>query len=229
MTKSVRPAAIVLAGGNGSRFSNENDKLLASVGGASLLERVVDSCLVAGVGQVVLCVKDMDRHAARIEVACQCAEAYDVPVVAVQDLDMPGPVGGVQAAHQLLANMAVESVYIVAADLPFLSPALLQRLRRSVDHTDALVAALESTDGEIDPSCSYWKLRALKHALDRATQSRSSDVDCARGISLRSLTHHASSSSRSVMRVSVSRDNLDLFDIDFTDDLTKAQGIDSEL
>ncbi|MCU1657529.1 MAG: molybdopterin-guanine dinucleotide biosynthesis protein [Pseudonocardiales bacterium] len=134
--------AIVLAGGRGTRLAGA-DKPALDVGGASLLDRVLSA--VAAAERIV--VVGPPRPVARPVVWCQEQPAGG------------GPVAGIDAG---LAHVAADTVAVVAADLPWIAPAV-PNLLAGTRHAD--VAVLVDADGRRNYLAAAWRREALAGAL----------------------------------------------------------------
>lgn len=136
--------AIVLAGGSAARLGGA-DKPGLDVGGRTLLARAVDAVAEAGRVIVVGPPRELTR-----------------PVIWRRE-DPPGggPLAGLAAG---LAEVGAELVLVLAADLPWIAPAIPELLDalRSGDH-DATV--LVDAGGRANPLAAAWRTAALRRAL----------------------------------------------------------------
>ena len=115
----ARISAIVLAAGMSKRMGPTN-KLLANLGGETMLERVVNAVLAAEVDQVVV-VTGHERE--RVE-----AQVCDMPVDLVHN---PGFEEGLASTlrHGLASlSNSVEAALVVLGDMPHVSAAHINRL-----------------------------------------------------------------------------------------------------
>jgi len=119
-----RIAAIVLAAGASQRFGAHN-KLVASIAGVPLVRRVTEVVLGGGVAEVIV-VTGCD--AALIEGALA-----GLPVRLVANARWQSGMGSSIAAGVAALRADVEGAFIVPADMPFLSEALLRRLAAAFD------------------------------------------------------------------------------------------------
>jgi molybdopterin-guanine dinucleotide biosynthesis protein A len=137
--------AIVLAGGSAQRFGGL-DKVMAEVGGMSLLDRVLAAC--AGARSIVVVGRQRPvRHPVR------------------WTLENPagtGPLAGIAAGVAALPPDA-DTIVVLAADLPYLSPATVARLRNAQRSHDA--ALLTDTGGRWQPLAGAYNAVALRRAL----------------------------------------------------------------
>ena len=148
--------AVVLAGGEARRLGGV-DKPALSVGGISLLDRVLGACVAAGAQS--LTVVGPER-------------TTDFDVVWTRE----SPVGGgpVPAVAAGLAAGSSPLVAVLAADLPFLDAdalrALLDGLQRSEVDAETDANAYVDAHGHIQPLVAVYRRRALAAALDRVTE-----------------------------------------------------------
>jgi molybdopterin-guanine dinucleotide biosynthesis protein A len=167
--------AVILAGGEGRRLGGA-DKALLEVGGRSLLERVLAA--VSGAGRVVV----VGPRRAGIEGVTWCQE----------DPPGGGPVAAIGAA---LPHTASPYLCLLAADLPFVTKAVINRLVSAADRRDG--ALLVDSRGRDQLLCAVFSrsalakrltgrplpgrpLRSLVEALDlaRLPDETGSAVDC---------------------------------------------------
>jgi molybdopterin-guanine dinucleotide biosynthesis protein A len=138
--------AIVLAGGRSSRFGA--DKTLATLSGRTLLDRVVEAlppdvpCIVAG----------PRAPSARPSVS-----------LAVEAVPFGGPVAGLAAALPLVTT---DLVGVIAADMPFATPALVALVDDLAASPDALEAVLSvDADGRMQQLLGAYRAGALARAV----------------------------------------------------------------
>ena len=132
MSLAVSPegdiAAVVLAAGASRRFGEAN-KLLADLGGRTLLERVVDAVSAAGVTDVVV-VTGWDSAA--VEAALRGQR-----VRVVHNVRWDEGMGGSIATGIEAVGPTASGAFIVPADLPLLTPQAIA----------SLIAAFRAADG----------------------------------------------------------------------------------
>ena len=136
--------AIVLAGGRSSRMPGQRKPQLP-VGNATMLQRVLAAVGRAGTRVVV-------------------GPPQPVPdrVVVVQETPPgSGPVSGLAAGT---AEITAEIVLVVAADLPFLTPELIEALIDGLT-AEADVALLVDENGRDQYLLGAWRSAALRRAL----------------------------------------------------------------
>ncbi len=148
---------VLLAGGLARRMGG-GDKPLRSVGGRSILQRVIDRMTPQCAGLAINANGDPARFA-----------AFGLPVVPDDVPDFAGPLAGILAAldHAARDWPNVTHVVSVAADSPFLPADLVARLdgERRLAGADLACAA---SDGQSHPVIGLWpvSLRGdLRHAL----------------------------------------------------------------
>jgi molybdopterin-guanine dinucleotide biosynthesis protein A len=139
-------AAIVLAGGRGARLGGVHKPALV-VGGRTLLDRVLDA------------VPDADP-------VIVVGPAQPVPPRAVLTREEPAGGGPVAALAAGLAELrgATELVAVLAADLPFLTPAAMDALHAACTDDGAI---LVDADGRDQYLAGIWRVAALERALTR--------------------------------------------------------------
>jgi molybdopterin-guanine dinucleotide biosynthesis protein A len=142
--RPVCPSAVVLTGG-GSRRLGGQDKTRLQVGGRSLLDRVLAALPAAAEAVVVGPEHDVVRPARFVR----------------EDPPGGGPVAALAAG---LAAVTGERVWLLAGDLPFLTPAALAELAR---HPAAMAVDAEGRD---QPLLSCWDTAALRGALPAQVQ-----------------------------------------------------------
>ena len=133
--------ALVLAGGEARRLGGR-DKVALVVGGVPLLDRVLAAC--ASAQQTVV----VGPHRSTSRPVTWCRE------------DPPGG-GPVPALRAGLVHVTAERVAVLAADLPFLTPDVVEQL---VDRAPAVLS-----DGQREQwLCGAWDTALLRAAADDA-------------------------------------------------------------
>ncbi|MCX2968055.1 MULTISPECIES: NTP transferase domain-containing protein [Streptomyces] len=142
--------AVILAGGRGARLGGV-DKPQLTVGGRSLLERTLAAC----------------ADAARTVVV---GPGYPTgrPVRWTRE---PSPgTGPLPALHAGLAHVTADTVLVLAADLPFLTPDAVRRLRAELAAAPAGTdAALAVRAGRDQPLLAVHRTASLRRALTLLT------------------------------------------------------------
>jgi len=131
------PLGVILAGGQATRMG-WCDKGLLSLGGTSLLQRVID-LLAPQVGAVVL---NANGDPARFS-------SVGLPVIPDSIAGFPGPLAGVLAGLDWAAEQGADTIVTVAADTPFFPTNLVAHLRDVADgmgHPLVLAATPRGTE-----------------------------------------------------------------------------------
>lgn len=154
-------SAVIVAGGRSTRFG-EADKAVADLAGVPMVRRVADRLTDAIDGLVVNC---RDDQRAAIEAAMS---GYPLPVRYAED-DEPdrGPVAGIRRGLSAVQGGG-EYAFVVACDMPFVEPALVEHLFDAAMGLDAAVPRL----GEwFEPTHAVYRaepmIAACEAALDR--------------------------------------------------------------
>ncbi|MFN3890435.1 MAG: molybdenum cofactor guanylyltransferase MobA [Beijerinckiaceae bacterium] len=153
---SAKPACVILAGGLARRMGG-GDKPLRSVGGRTILDRVID-CVRPQCSAIAL---NANGDPARFA-------QWGLPVVADTIEGFAGPLAGVLAGMDWAAENAPGAMFMlsVAADCPFLPNDLVARLEsvREVGNADISVA---HSAGQAHPVVALWRI-SLRDELRRA-------------------------------------------------------------
>jgi molybdopterin-guanine dinucleotide biosynthesis protein A len=148
---------VMLAGGLARRMGG-GDKPMRTIGGRTILERVIARLQPQCDGLILNANGDPARFA-----------AFGLPVIADGVADFPGPLAGILAALDWAAKNRpdVELVLSAAADCPFLPRDLVARLYRELHEQNAQLAVANSDD-QSHPVIGLWRVdlrEALRHAL----------------------------------------------------------------
>jgi molybdenum cofactor guanylyltransferase len=148
---------VLLAGGLARRMGG-GDKPMRTIGGLTILERVIVRLKPQCDGLILNANGDPARFA-----------AFGLPVIADGVADFPGPLAGILAGLDWAATRRPEVSHILsaAADCPFLPRDLVARLDHARREQNAELAVAAS-DGQTHPVIGLWsvKLRVeLRHAL----------------------------------------------------------------
>jgi molybdopterin-guanine dinucleotide biosynthesis protein A len=151
------PACVILAGGLARRMGG-GDKPLKTIGGKTILDRVIE-CVTPQTGAVVL---NANGDPARFA-------QWKLPVVADSIEGFAGPLAGVLAGMDWAAEHAPQAQFLlsVAADCPFLPNDLVARLESAREAGDADFAVAHSGD-QAHPVIALWRIALrddLRHAL----------------------------------------------------------------
>lgn len=125
------PLGVILAGGLATRMGG-GDKALLSVGGQTLLQRVIDRLKPQVAGMAL----NANGDAARFD-------EFGLPVLPDSIEGFPGPLAGVLAGLDWAAEKGAEAIVTVAADTPFFPTdlvAVLQDTAQGMAHPLVLAA-----------------------------------------------------------------------------------------
>ena len=158
-TSSNAPATpgVLLAGGLARRMGG-GDKPMRTIGGRTILDRVIARLKPQCDGLILNANGDPARFA-----------AFGLPVIADTVADFPGPLAGILAALDWTATSRpdVEWILSAAADCPFLPRDLVARLHRARIAEGAQLAVAAS-NGQSHPVIGLWSVslrEELRHAL----------------------------------------------------------------
>ena len=149
--------AVLLAGGLARRMGG-GDKPMRTIGGRTILDRVIARLKPQCDGLILNANGDPARFA-----------AFGLPVIADTVADFPGPLAGILAALDWTATSRpdVEWILSAAADCPFLPRDLVARLHRARIAEGAQLAVAAS-NGQSHPVIGLWSVslrEELRHAL----------------------------------------------------------------
>ncbi|MDE0173997.1 MAG: molybdenum cofactor guanylyltransferase MobA [Defluviicoccus sp.] len=149
-----RVAGIVLAGGLSRRMGG-GDKTLRTLGGRTILDRVIARAAL----QVDVLALNANGDPGRFA-------ATGLAVVPDTVAGFPGPLAGVLAGLEWAREQECGHVATFACDAPFLPADLVSRLRWAMEENDADIASARS-DGREHPVFALWPV-ALADALRTA-------------------------------------------------------------
>jgi molybdenum cofactor guanylyltransferase len=157
MTETTAIPGVLLAGGLARRMGG-GDKPMRTIGGRTILERVIARLAPQCDGLILNANGDPARFA-----------AFGLPVIADGVADFPGPLAGILAGLDWAAASRPEVKWMLsaAADCPFLPRDLVSRLHQSLVEQDAQLAVAAS-DGQSHPVIGLWSVslrEELRHAL----------------------------------------------------------------
>ena len=140
-----RIAGIVLAGGLSRRMGG-GDKALRTLGGRSILDRVI----ARAAPQVDILALNANGDPSRFA-------GTGLPVVPDSVEGFPGPLAGVLAGLEWTRDRDPECTHVAsfACDAPFLPEDLVHRLWRALEEDDAEIASARS-DGREHPVFALW-------------------------------------------------------------------------
>ena len=148
---------VLLAGGLARRMGG-GDKPMRTIGGRTILERVIARLSPQCDGLILNANGDPARFA-----------AFGLPVVADGVAGFPGPLAGILAALDWAARNRPEVTHVLsaAADCPFLPRDLVARLEKARVEQGATLAVAAS-GAQTHPVIGLWKVNLrdeLRHAL----------------------------------------------------------------
>jgi molybdopterin-guanine dinucleotide biosynthesis protein A len=157
MTDLPLTPGVLLAGGLARRMGG-GDKPMRTIGGRTILERVIARLAPQCDGLIL----NANGNPARFA-------AFGLPVVADTVMDFPGPLAGILAALDWTAANRPDVGWVLsaAADCPFLPRDLVARLQQARIAEGAQLAVAAS-DGQSHPVIGLWSVRLredLRHAL----------------------------------------------------------------
>ena len=156
-TKRRQIPGVLLAGGLARRMG-VGDKPMRQIAGRTILQRVIARLEPQCDGLILNANGDPARFA-----------AYGLPVIADRVADFPGPLAGILAGLDWIAENrpGVSWMLSAAADCPFLPRDLVARLDQARIAQDAQLAVAAS-DGQSHPVIGLWSValrEELRHAL----------------------------------------------------------------
>ena len=165
----MRVYGLILAGGAGRRLGGA-DKALLRLGSQRLLDRVGDRFQPQVLGMALSANGDPARF-----------KGFDGPILNDAGTAGLGPMAGVLAGLDWLADLGGDCLATVAVDTPFFPRDLVAQLVLAADTTQGF--ALAESGGRLHPTCALWPqhLRpALRDAL-AAGERRIGDWALAKG------------------------------------------------
>jgi molybdopterin-guanine dinucleotide biosynthesis protein A len=157
MTEIPPTPGVLLAGGLARRMGG-GDKPMRTIGGRTILDRVIARLAPQCGGLILNANGDPARFA-----------AFGLPVIADTVQDFPGPLAGILAALDWTAANRADAAWILsaAADCPFLPRDLVARLQQARIEQGAQLAVAASA-GQTHPVIGLWSValrEELRHAL----------------------------------------------------------------
>ena len=158
MTTDILPTQGVLLAGGLARRMGGGDKPMRTIGGRTILERVIARLSPQCSGLILNANGDPARFA-----------SFGLQVVADDVPGFPGPLAGILAALDWTAanRPGVEWVLSAAGDCPFLPRDLVARLHEARERENARLAVAAS-DGQSHPVIGLWQVALrdeLRHSL----------------------------------------------------------------
>jgi 2-C-methyl-D-erythritol 4-phosphate cytidylyltransferase len=143
----VTAAAIVLAGGSGSRFGAASNKVYLPLAGRPTIAWSLRVFAAApGIGPVVLVVREQDRDAAAGAVAAIGGDPRRVEVVVGGASRQDSELAGLRRLAERIAAGRVDTVLIHDGARPLVTPALVARVLRVARETGGAVPGLPRPD-----------------------------------------------------------------------------------
>lgn len=149
----VETEAFILVGGRSSRLGR--DKTLEIVGGRTLAERAVGTVRDSRIAERIFFVAG-NQIGFAIE-----ARRLDTPFI-FDTIEDRGPLGGLYTA---LTHATARWVFILASDLPFVTPELIVRLSHFIKPSFGAVIP-EQPDGRLQPLCAFYDAEIAKPLVD---------------------------------------------------------------
>lgn len=133
-------AGVILAGGYSTRFG-DRDKALAELGDTPMVRHVADR-LASAVDSLVV-----NGRYEQLDALSEAMAGYPHPVAYAPDEETGrGPVGGI-AAGLAAVGPGVDRAMVVACDMPYLDPALVQALFERADDRPEPAVVPRTEDG----------------------------------------------------------------------------------
>ena len=141
-----QPAGVILAGGLSRRMGG-GDKGLLTLGGETLLARVI-ARIEPQVAEVAL---NANGDTARFD-------GYKLPIIADSVAEYPGPLAGVLAGMDWAAEQGHSHIVTAAADTPFFPCDLVPRLMLAGEDAPIALAATPDPDRGVlrHPTFGFW-------------------------------------------------------------------------
>ena len=166
MSSVIGPAfGLLLAGGLARRMGG-GDKPLKTIGGQTILAHVIARLAPQCAGLVINANGDPKRFA-----------SYRIPVIADSVPDFAGPLAGILAGLDWLAETQASTTHLVsvAADTPFIPLDLVARLHAAAKEAKSPLACAAS-GGWTHPVIGLWPV-ALRDDLRKALQGGERKID----------------------------------------------------
>lgn len=156
-----QPLGVILAGGQARRMGG-GDKALLTLGGQTLLTRVIDRLSPQVAGLALNANGDPARFA-----------AYSMPVLPDTVAGFVGPLAGVLAGLDWAAARGADTIVTAAADTPFFPPDLVPQLLLASEGMDMPLVLAATPDPERTrnrhPTFGLWPV-SLRDDLRRALE-----------------------------------------------------------
>lgn len=146
---SLDVVGAVIAGGASSRFGSP--KAFARVGGERVVDRVVRALRAALGHDSVIAIVNDDRIAAEMGLPYRNDE-----------LEGNGALGGIHAALLVVRERGRDGILAVGCDMPFLEPALMQKILTFRGDYDVVLPESEGRRG-VEPLCGWYATSCIPH------------------------------------------------------------------
>lgn len=158
-------SGVIIAGGRSTRFG-DRDKAVADLAGVPMIRRVANRLVDVVDDLVVNCRED------QIEAIQAALDDYPLePDFAIDPEPDLGPMAGIRNG---LGGVTTEYAFVVACDMPFVSPDLAAYLFDRVEGHDAAVPLTD--DGWYQTTQAVYRARAMADACDRALEEGDSRI-----------------------------------------------------
>lgn len=154
-------SAVIVAGGRSTRFGDA-DKVVAELAGVPMIRRVADRLADVSdlAGLVVNCRED------QVDAIESALDGYPLDVSFALDPEPDqGPMAGIRTGLRAVAS---EYAVVVACDMPFVEPALVEHLFERAGSHDAAVPRLE--DGWYQTTQAVYRAEAMAEACEAALE-----------------------------------------------------------
>ena len=148
--------AFILVGGRSSRLGR--DKAFERIGEMTLAERALNTVRKASITSKIFFVTGNE-----VEFAIEAARLDALFVFDV--IEGRGPLGGLYTA---LTHAAADWVFLLACDLPFVTPDLIINLSRYTygEYKSFRAIVPEQPDGRLQPLCAFYEVKKVKPVVD---------------------------------------------------------------
>lgn len=152
-------AGVIIAGGYSTRFG-EGDKAIADLAGEPMIRRVAER-LASAVDEVVV-----NCRSEQVVPLSEALKGYVYPLTFAEDPEPgQGPMAGIQTG---LRAVDAEYAVVVACDMPFIDPALVDHLFDRAAGHDAAVP--RTGDGWFQTTHAVYRASAMADACDAALE-----------------------------------------------------------
>lgn len=153
-------SGVILAGGRSTRFG-EGDKAVTDLAGVPMIRRVADR-IVASVDELVV-----NCRPSQVPEIRAAMEGY--PLEVSYGLDEQPDLGPVAGIRNGLRAASGTDAFVVACDMPFLDPALVEYLFERAGSADAAIPRLDS--GWYQPTQAVYRVEPMTAACEIALET----------------------------------------------------------